>query len=195
MQKIAIAFTWALLLSVLAGLVAAPIAIWFDWPWWTGSVVLAGLTIFQAWAQSRDYLARALGKKDQPSVMVNNREIPISAGGATMVFDAVLPGRRRAAVEIGSEISIMTATGLLISEARVKEFIRWAWSRQQRGQPGLSREYWCRAHRPVWERSEYDAIIHVLVSAGFIEGRRAGRAGRLTQDYGVIIAELRRVNG
>lgn len=194
MQKIAVAFFWSLLLSALAGLVFAPAAVWMGWPWWVGSFVLAGLTIVQSWAQSRDYLARALGKREQPSLLIHNRSIPVSAGGAAMVFDAVMPGRRQAAVEIDDGLSIATATGLTITEARVREFIRFAWSRQQRGQPGLSREYWCNIHRPAWERSEYDAIIYVLVASGFIEGRRSGRAGRLTSDYGVIIAALRRSN-
>ena len=192
MQKIGIAFFWSVVLAGLAGLAISPLMVLFDLPWWLSSAGLVGLTVLQAWVQSRDLLARALGKRDNPQLIVGNRDIPISAGGLAMRFESALAGRKRDTVAMEGDISIMTATGLLITDDRVRQFIRWAWQRQSRGDHGLSRDYWTKDHRPAWERSEYDAMIYVLVGGGYVEGRRAGRAGRLNADYGQIIAGLKR---
>lgn len=192
MIKIATAFFWSLFLSVLAGLVASPLLVWFGLAWWVSPLVAASLTIIEAWVQSRELLARSLGKRDKPQMVVNNRAIPIDAGGLAMVFESVLPGRRKQAVEIEDSLSVMTATGELIRPERVEDFIKRACIRQYRGLEGLSRGYWLAEYRPPFERAEYEALVYILKTGGFIDGRKPGRAGKLNADYNQIIKTLRR---
>lgn len=193
MGKIATAFFWSLFLAILAGLVFSPVMVWFDLPWWVSPAMASGLTIIQAWVQSRELLARALGHREKPGVVVQNRAIPISAGGLAMAFESIMPGARREAIEVDDSLSVVTATGLVVSPERVEDFIRRAVTRQYRGKPGLSRSYWLNEYRPPWDRSEYDAMVYVLSQNGFIDGRKPGRAGKVNSDYRTIITTLRRV--
>jgi len=194
MQKIAIAFFWAMFLSVLVGMILAVLLNWIGLPWWTWPCLTSGLVVIQAWLQSRDLLAQRLGHRDRPMAQFSGRSIPVSAGGLPMVFESIIPGGRTSNIEVEDVLSVMTATGLLVDGERVKEFVNTAWRRQERGKSGLSRRYWLEGHKPAWDRSEYDALVYVLNQNGFIVGRKDGRSGRLSTDYRSIICLLKRAS-
>jgi len=191
MSKILTAFTWSMFLSILAGLAAHGLLFWLEFPWWIWSAAACGFTVISAWIDSRELLARRLGRRYEPSIRLSGRSIPIDTGGLAAVFETILPGTKKTVVDLEDELSIMTATGILISSERVKHFISRSWARQLRGLSGLSRTYWTSEHRPPWDRSEYDAVLYVLEGGQFVENRKAGRSGKLNSDYGTIIRSLR----
>lgn len=194
MTKIATAFIWSLFLGLLAGLIAWGLLFWLEFPWWIYPAVTMGLTIISAWIDSRELLARRLGRRYEPSIQVSGRSIPVHAGGLATVFEAILPGKRKSEIEIENELSIMTPTGLLIRQERIAYFINRAYTRQIRGLSGLSRPYWTKEHRPPFDRSEYDSLIYCLVAGGFIEGRQPGRSGKLNAHYREILTSMKRTS-
>jgi hypothetical protein len=191
MTKILTAFVWSMVLAMLAGLVAWGLLFWLEFPWFVYPAVTCGLTIISAWIDSRELLARRLGRRYEPELRFSGRDIPIAAGGLAMSFESVIPWAKKRAVTIEDELSIMTETGLLISGDRIRHFLGRAWRRQLSGKSGLSRPYWTSEHRPAWDRSEYEAMLHVLQAGGWIENRRPGRSGRLIADYGTIVRALK----
>jgi len=194
MSKIATAFVWSLFLGLLAGLIAWGLLYWIEIPWWIYPAATMGITIISAWIDSRELLARRLGRRYEPSIQVSGRAIPVGTGGLATVFEAVMPGRRRQEVTIEDELTVMTETGLLIREERIKHFLGRAWHRQLRGLAGLSRPYWTKEHRPPFDRSEYDALIYVLMAGRFIDGRQPGRSGKLNADYRTIVTYMKRTS-
>lgn len=191
MSKILTAFVWSMVLAMLAGLVGWGLLYWLDFPWFIYPAITCGLTIISAWIDSRELLARRLGRRYQPEVRFSGRDIPVTAGGLAMSFESIVPWGKQKAVTVDDELSIMTPTGTVIGSEAIKHFLGRAWHRQLRGLAGLSRTYWTKEHRPPWTRDEYEAMIHVLEGGEWVERRTTGRSGRLTADYGEIVRSLK----
>lgn len=191
MKKIAIAFTWSMLLAGLAGLFigAALAGLGIDWYYGPGATL--ALTVFHAWLQSRSMLLAALGDKKGPQVIASSRSIPVTAGGVMARFESSIGRGRTLELPISDEITILTPTGVVIDSDRIKSFVGRAISRQAAGLPPLSRPYWTKRHRPPMDRECYDTMMSVLMAAGCVSGRVQGKSGRIQGDYRAVIEMIK----
>lgn len=192
MQRIAIAFTWSVIMAGLAGLVIGLALNEFEINWLYGPIFTLSLTIIHGWIEARHMLLKALGHKEKPFASVTSRGIPVAAGGLVARFESALPGGKTLTLPVEERLTIMTPTGVEISPDEIKHFIGRAWHRQLIGKPPLSRRYWTKQHRPPWDRERYESIIYVLLSSGHIAGRVGGKSGFLKSDYQTIINQIKR---
>lgn len=183
MKPIMIAFVWTMLTAVFAGLVLGWALSTIGYDWIYGPAIALSISVVDAWLKSRGLLARRLGHRDQAKIITSERAIPVS-------LEQILPGRQRS-VDVVDQVRIVLPSGDVVAESDIKTFIGVAWSRQTRGKVGLSRGYWLRVARPAWSRERYEGIISALDQAGYIEGRRSGRPGRIVGSYYQIIKELK----
>lgn len=194
MKQIATAFVWAFALSQCLGLALAGLLFWLDWPWWYYPLALGSYTLWFAWVDAKELLAKRLGNKgDYTGVKHKRRSIPINTQTGT-VFMSVMPfvGKRQ-----GRELEVdggftLYSKDCEVSESLTARFVRGAQIRQDRGKSPFSRPFWLKHTRPTLTREQYDCLIDNLVDFGFIVGRRQGHSGKLTEHSESILARLRR---
>jgi hypothetical protein len=140
-------------------------------------------------AASASEVARVLGRKDRPWVTGSNmRHIPVFGDVAAFL-------NRRSGVTIDVADRLTFGLGqVVVSEGTMRHFLVRAWSRQQAGHNGLSRLWWVEEGRHI-DRTEYEAIVQVLLAHGYIERRQQGHSGRLTTGPMRIFTELKHAYG
>ena len=180
--------------------VALAFLVWVVWSHYDAGasfgLVLVFLLLFvhvRALSMADEHFRKKLGVwKPQISAIGAGRSIPVNVFESAI---AVLPGvgvQRPKSISLDDGPTSYVVGDVVLPAETVKYFVRRAFMRQRSGRAGLARSYWLKSHRPVWERSEYEAVISLLVDAGVIIGRRAGKAGRLVGGPAIIQAELQR---
>ena len=126
------------------------------------------------------YLLKQLGGRAWPGAWLGqagSRMIPV---GTQMAYN--IPTVLNAANGRPDQVQIkqleIRSGPYVISHDVLTHFLRTAWSRQNRGEEGLSRPWWVERGKQL-ERGEYEAIIEVLTRAELIKGRTPGRSGKL----------------
>lgn len=192
MKRIAIAFAWAMALSLMAGFCLSGIFYWLAWPWWVWPLSTASYTIWFSWRDAHDLLARRLGRRERGyGIHHDGRYIPINTM-ASQVFESVLPGlaRKKSGMVLVDESYTLVSPNAEVQQGVANEFIRYCQIRQERGKSAFSRHYWTEMRRPPLRREEYDCLMHNLVDFGFISGRRQGRSGTLNAHSEKVIRKL-----
>lgn len=186
MRGIFIAWAWANFLALIVGGGLSFVPQILGFPWWCSIAVFLFGVNARALTHADNYLAKKLGNR-QLSIINHNRGIKV------FNFMVELLGHEKTAneiVQVVEQVSIKRNDGEIVTWEQITFFVRRAWQRQRNGKHGLSRPYWTKRIRPVWEREDYQAIIDVLVGLELIKGRKSGASGKLRGPAQWILNEL-----